>query len=395
VTSSDHYEQDLSAAKNTEGPLSGVRVVEISAKGAGPYAALLLAEYGADVVRIARPGRRDPAKAKFATLERSRPLVELDVKNEADRGKLVSLIREADVFIEGFRPGVMERLGIGPDECFGWNPRIVYARMTGWGQSGPLAQKAGHDLNFLAMSGALSTFGAKDREPAIPLNLVADFAGGSLFLVIGILLGLRVAQATGKGQVVDAAMLDGVASLMTATAGIRAPGDWVDERASNFLDGGAPFYRTYRTSDDRYVAVGAIEPEFWIRFLNTLGVTDAIGEQWDRAQWPSIAERLAKMFATRTRDEWTNIFAEVDCCFTPVLSLPEASSLPHAKERGIYDTAGGFPQPRSAPVLIKNAIHRYSAREGASTSDEVLARWKRRDEMETLRRAHEMTLLDD
>jgi alpha-methylacyl-CoA racemase len=380
VSSSDHYQQDISAAKSADGPLRGVRVVEMSAKGAGPYAALLLAEYGADVVRIARPGRNDPAKAKFSTLERSRPFVELDVKNEADRYKLASLIGEADVFIEGFRPGAMERLRMGPDECFGWNPRIVYARMTGWGQSGSLAQKAGHDLNFLAMSGALSAFGAKDREPAIPLNLVADFAGGSLFLVIGILLSLRVAQASGRGQVVDAAMLDGVASLMTATAGIRARGDWVDERQSNFLDGGAPFYRTYETLDGRYVAVGAIEPEFWIRFLNTLGVTDSIGGQWDRAQWPSIAERMAKIFATRTRDEWTDIFAEVDCCFTPVLSLSEALSLPHAKQRNIYDTDGGFPQPRSAPVLMDNTIHRYPSREGPSTSDDVLERWRRRDE---------------
>ena len=266
----------------------------MSAKGAGPYAALLLAEYGADVVRIARPGRSYPAKARFATLERSRPLVELDVKNENDRCKLLSLISEADVFIEGFRPGVMERLQIGPDQRFAVNRKIVYARMTGWGQTGSLSQKAGHDLNFLAMSGALSTFGSKDRDPAIPLNLVADFAGGSLFLVIGILLSLRVAQATGQGQVVDAAMLDGVASLMTATAGIRARGDRVDERQSNFLDGGAPFYRTYKTSDGRYVAIGAIEPEFWTRFLNKLGMTDSVGPQWDRAHWPDWSPRRGR-----------------------------------------------------------------------------------------------------
>lgn len=348
----------------------------MSAKGASPYAALLLAEYGADVVRVARPGRNEPAKAKFSTLERSRPVVELDVKKEADRCKLVSLVSEADVFIEGFRPGVMERLQIGPDECLGWNRKIVYARMTGWGQSGSLSQKAGHDLNFLAMSGALSAIGFKDREPAIPLNLVADFAGGSLFLVIGILLSLRVAQASGQGQVVDAAMLDGVASLMTATAGIRARGDWVDERQSNFLDGGAPFYRTYKTSDGRYVAIGAIEPEFWIRFLDKLGMTESIGGQWDRAHWLSAAEHLAKVFATRTRDEWTDFFADVDCCFTPVLSLFEAASLPHANERGIYDSASGFPQPRSAPVLTRNAIHRYPSREGSSTAADVLARWR-------------------
>lgn len=372
MSASDHCEREIVA----EGPLSGVRVVEMSAKGAGPYAALLLAEYGADVVRIARPGRNDPAKTRFSTLERSRPVVQLDAKNEADRSKLMSLICEADVFIEGFRPGVMERLGIGPDACFGWNPRIVYARMTGWGQSGSLSRKAGHDLNFLAMSGALSAFGPKDREPAIPLNLIADFAGGSLFLVIGILLSLRVAQATGKGQVVDAAMLDGVASLLTATAGIRARGDWVDERQSNFLDGGAPFYRTYRASDGRYVAVGATEPEFWTRLLNKLGLADLASRQWDRAQWPSTTERLAEIFATKTRDEWTSVFADVDCCFTPVLSLSEATSLRHAQERSLYDGDRGFPQPRSAPVLTRSAIHRYPSREGSSTSDEVLARWR-------------------
>lgn len=235
---SDNVGQNPSDAKMTMGPLAGVRVVEMSAFGPVPYAALLLAEYGADVVRICRLGRGGPVKARSSTLERSRPYIELDVKNETDRGKLASLIGEADVFIEGFRPGVMERLRLGPDECFGLNRRIIYARMTGWGQSGSLAQKAGHDLNFLAMSGALSAFGAKDREPAIPLNLLADFASGSLFLVIGVLLGLRVAQATGRGQVVDAAMLDGLASLMTENAGMRARGDWVDERQSNFLDGG-------------------------------------------------------------------------------------------------------------------------------------------------------------
>jgi alpha-methylacyl-CoA racemase len=363
-----------------DGPLKGVRVLEMNAKGAVPYAALLLAEYGADVVRIARPGRIDPVRAKFATLERSRPSIELDVKNEADRCKLISLISMADVVIEGFRPGVMERLQIGPDQCFNWNSRIVYARMTGWGQSGPLAQMAGHDLNFLAISGILSTFGSRDREPAIPLNLLADFSGGSLFLVIGILLSLRVAQTTGKGQVVDAAMLDGVSSLMTATAGIRARGDWVDERQSNFLDGGAPFYRTYGTSDGLYVAIGAIEPEFWARFLDRLGAKDLISRQWDRAEWPATGERLAKILATKTRDEWTEFFAGVDCCFTPVLSLSEAASTPQAKARGVYDSESGFSQPRSAPVLARGAIHRYPAREGSTTSDEVLARWKGSDE---------------
>lgn len=377
ISSNDMWRDphDLRAAG---APLAGVRVVEMNGLGPAPYASLLLAEYGADVVRVCRPGQVDPANARYATLERSRPYLELDVKNETDRSKLSSLIGEADVFIEGYRPGVMERLGLGPNECFGLNRKIVYARMTGWGQSGPLAQKAGHDLNYLAMSGALSALGARDREPAIPLNLVADFAGGSLFLIIGVLLALRVAHATGSGQVVDAAMLDGVASLMTATAGMRARGMWIDERQSNFLDGGAPFYRTYATSDGGYVAVGAIEPEFWNRFLSTLGEADLIGVQWDRKGWPLAIERLAKVFATRTRDEWVEVFKEVDCCFTPVLSLSEASSLPHAEERGIYDNDAGFPQPRSAPVLSGSQIRRYPAQEGCTDSDAVLARWRSR-----------------
>jgi len=349
----------------------------MGAKGPVPYAALLLAEYGAEVVRIIRPARHDTIKAKYSTLDRSRPHVELDVKSEDGRSMLESLIAQADVFMEGFRPGVMERLGLGPDDCIKRNPRLVYGRMTGWGQSGPLASKAGHDLNFLAMSGALSTFGPRAGDPAIPLNLLADFAGGSLFLVIGILLALRNVQETGRGQVIDAAMLDGVASLMTAMAGIRARGDWVDRRESNFLDGGAPFYRTYATSDDRHIAVGAIEPEFWALFLKTMGLTELMTlKQWDRTHWSSTAERLAKIFVTKSREHWMAVFADADCCVTPVLTLDEASALDQAKVRNLYDTDAGFPQPRSAPVLSGSTVRRYASREGGLSADDILAKWR-------------------
>jgi alpha-methylacyl-CoA racemase len=362
-----------------KGPLDGVRVLEMYARGPLSYAALLLAEYGAEVVRIVRPGQTDPDKLKYATLERSRGYIELDLKSEADRVALAALLGDADVLIEGFRPGVMERLGLGPDDCFKANPRIVYGRLTGWGQSGPLSRTAGHDLNFLALSGALSTFGARDREPAIPLNLVADYAGGSLFLVIGLLLALRVADATGRGQVIDAAMLDGVGALLTATAGFRARGDWVDRRQSNFLDGGAPFYRTYATSDGQYIVVGAIEPEFWHRLLTAVQASDLLErKQWDRTHWLSTADRLAEIFAAKTRDQWTDIFAVVDCCVSPVLSLAEAVSSPQASERKIYESDAGFPQPRSAPVLTYSPIRRYPSHEGATTAAALSRKWKRR-----------------
>jgi alpha-methylacyl-CoA racemase len=359
------------------GPLTGLRVVELAGLGPAPYACMLLAELGADVVRIDRPGAAslivDPEKD---ALNRSRPSVAVDLKSPGGRDVLLRLLDDADVLVEGLRPGVLERLGIGPDEVLGRNPRLVYARMTGWGQDGPLAERAGHDINYLGLTGALHAIGTADK-PAVPLNIGADFGGGSMFLLVGILAALFERGTSGRGQVVDAAMVDGASSLVTMIYGMLGAGLWQDRRAANLLDGGAPFYDTYACADGRHVAVGALEPQFYAAFVEGLGLTGALpGGQYDLAHWPEHRRRFAEAFATRTRDEWADVFAGTDACVTPVLGLREAPGHPHLAARGTFVEQDGASLPGPAPRFSRTpgAVRGPARRPGADTTA-VLTDW--------------------
>lgn len=324
--------------------LRGLRVVEFDCIGPGPFAAMLLADMGADVVRIARPGARKP---EVDVTLRGRRVVTLDLKREAEAA--LALLEPADVLIEGFRPGVMERLGLGPEVVAVRNPRLVYGRMTGWGQTGPVAATAGHDITYLAMTGALHAIGPA-AAPVPPLNLVGDYGGGALYLVAGVLAAVLSARTTGKGQVVDAAITDGVVSLLAMFQGMMAAGGWRDRREANWLDGGAHFYSTYECADGRHVAVGAIEPQFYATFLRLAGIDDpAFAAQHDRAAWPALKAKLAALFKTRTRDAWARVFAGSDACVAPVLSLVEAQSDPHLLARETFLTQGGVVQGAPAP----------------------------------------------
>ncbi|SDX37534.1 alpha-methylacyl-CoA racemase [Geodermatophilus africanus] len=332
------------------GPLAGIRVVELAGLGPAPYACLLLAELGADVVRVDRPGGGTQlVPAEQDALNRSRPSVAVDLKTPAGRDVVLRLAEAADVLVEGLRPGVTERLGVGPEDCWSRNPRLVYARMTGWGQDGPLADRAGHDINYLGLTGALHAIGTAET-PVVPLNIGADFGGGALFLVVGVLAALLERQTSGRGQVVDAAMVDGASSLVTMVYGLLGAGAWQDRRAANLLDGAAPFYGTYACADGRHVAVGAIEPQFHAQLLAGLEIDPgAHGGQLDLARWPEQRARIAAAFATRTRDEWAGAFAGTDACVTPVLGLTEAPSHPHLAARGTFADRGGHPEPAPAP----------------------------------------------
>jgi alpha-methylacyl-CoA racemase len=332
------------------GPLAGIRVVELAGLGPAPFACMLLAELGADVVRVDRPGGGTqlvhPAKE---ALHRSRPSIAVDLKTPAGRDVVLRLVEAADVLVEGLRPGVTERLGLGPEDCSARNPRLVYARMTGWGQDGPLAARAGHDINYLGLTGALHAIGTAE-DPVVPLNIGADFGGGAMFLVVGVLAALLERGSSGRGQTVDAAMVDGASALVTMVYGMLSAGMWQDRRAVNLLDGGAPFYRTYACSDGRHVAVGPIEPQFHAQLLAGLELTDRYpGGQLDVDRWPEQAALLADVFATRTRDEWAAHFADTDACVTPVLGLAEAPTHPHLAARGTFPDVGGGPQPGPAP----------------------------------------------
>jgi alpha-methylacyl-CoA racemase len=332
------------------GPLTGIRVVELTGLGPGPYACMLLAELGADVLRIDRPGGGTHlVRPEQELLHRSRPCAAIDLKVPAGRDAVLRLVESADVLVEGLRPGVTERLGLGPDECLGRNPRLVYARMTGWGQSGPLSGRAGHDINYLGLTGALHAIGPADK-PVPPLNIGADFGGGSMFLVVGVLAALLERAGSGRGQVVDAAMVDGAASLITMVHGMLGAGLWQDRRQANLLDGGAPFYDTYACRDGAHVAVGAIEPQFYAQLLDGLGLTGELpGGQYDVAHWPEQRRMIADVLATRTRDEWAANFAGTDACLTPVLALLEAPAHPHLAARGSFVEVEGRRQPGPAP----------------------------------------------
>jgi alpha-methylacyl-CoA racemase len=330
------------------GPLAGVRVIELGGIGPGPHAAMVLADLGADVVRVRRPGGLTMPAEDRDLLHRGKRIVDLDVKTQPTA--LLELVGKADVLLDCFRPGTCERLGIGPDDCGAVNPRLIFARITGWGQDGPLASTAGHDINYLSRTGALSAFGHRDRPPLPPMNLVADFGGGSMLVLLGIVTALYERERSGVGQVIDAAMVDGVSILAQMMWTMKATGSLRDERESFLLDGGAPFYRCYETSDGKYMAVGAIEPQFFAALLAGLGLSaDDVPGQLEIGSYPRLFEIFAARFATRTRDEWTAVFAGTDACVTPVLTWTEAASDDHLRARSTVITANGVDQAAPAP----------------------------------------------
>ena len=330
------------------GPLAGVKVIELGGIGPGPHAGMVLADLGADVVRVRRPGGLQMPSEDRDLLHRGKRIVDLDVKTQP--GTLLELAAKADVLLDCFRPGTCERLGIGPDDCAAVNPRLIYARITGWGQDGPLASTAGHDINYLSQTGALSALGYRDRPPMPPLNLVADFGGGSMLVLLGIVAALYERERSGRGQVVDAAMVDGVSVLAQMMWTMKSTGAMRDQRESFLLDGGAPFYRCYETSDGKYMAVGAIEPQFFAALLAGLDLpADEVPNQLDMGNFPRMRDIFAERFASRTRDEWTQVFAGSDACVTPVLTWSEAATNEHLNARSTVITAHGVEQAAPAP----------------------------------------------
>ncbi|MER5181156.1 CaiB/BaiF CoA-transferase family protein [Streptomyces sp. NPDC002896] len=354
------------------GPLAGVRVVELAGIGPGPFAAMLLADLGADVVRVDRPGGGglviDP---EYDITNRNKRSVLIDLKAENGPARVLDLVERADILIEGFRPGVAERLGIGPDVCRARNPRLVYGRMTGWGQHGPLADRAGHDIAYVALTGTLGMIGKPGEPPTVPVNLVGDFAGGSLYLVVGVLAALHHARATGTGQVVDAAIVDGASHLASMIHAMLAAGTWQDRRGANLLDGGCPFYGCYETADGGYMAVGALEQQFYDEFSELLGIRDEAPARWDLARWDELREAVAARFKTRTRDEWAAVFEDSDACVAPVLSLREAPAHPHLAARGTFTDHSGITQPAPAPRFsaTPTTVRSGPAQPGADTAD--------------------------
>ena len=336
-------------APGRTGPLTGIRLIELEAIGPVPLAAMILADLGAEVVRITRPSAGYWGAVGAAVVFRGRATVQLDLKAAADRDRLLDLVAGADGLIEGGRPGVMERLGLGPDVCIGRNPRLVYARVTGWGQEGPLAERAGHDITYLAMTGALHAIGKADRPPAVPLNLIGDYAGGTMFAALGIVSALLQVRASGRGQVIDVAMVDGVAVLLSLFHELLAAGRWRDARGMNFLDGAAPYYRCYACADGRHVAVGALEPAFFRQLLDGLDIPADRYDQTDQAGWPQMEQDFAAAFGSRPRDEWERRFAGTDACVAPVLSLTEAIQHPANTARQTFIRHNGVDQASPAP----------------------------------------------
>ncbi len=360
------------------GPLAGVKIVEIAGIGPGPFCAMMLADMGADVIRVDRAGNvrgGDPDVPPADLINRGRRSIGVDLKSPAGVETVLRLVEAADGLIEGFRPGVAERLGIGPDECLARNPAIAYGRMTGWGQDGPYAPTAGHDINYISLAGALEPMGRRGEAPVPPLNLVGDFGGGGMYLAFGLVCAILEARGSGQGQVVDAAMVDGAASLMTFFHGFRAMGIWNDERGTNMLDTGAHYYDVYECRDGAYVSIGSIEPQFYAELRDKLGLDDP---KWDaqmsRSEWPALKEELATIFRTRTRDEWCELLEGSDVCFAPVLTMAEAPEHPHNVARGTFTEVAGITQPRPAPRFSRTdgSIRRPPPHAGQHT-DEVLA----------------------
>ncbi|MBX3538919.1 MAG: CoA transferase [Chelatococcus sp.] len=354
--------------------LSGLKVVEFDALGPVPLCAMILADHGAELVRIVRPGTPVVDESVGGTiLHRGRPLVTLDLKKAEDREAALDIVAEADAVVEGFRPGVMERLGLGPEACQARNPKLVYGRMTGWGQSGPLAERAGHDINYIALTGALAAIGPAEA-PVPPLNVIGDYAGGTMFLAFGILAGLIEAQRTGRGRVVDVAMCDAVPVLLSLVQAFRQTGGWEDARTRNLLDGGAPFYRCYACRDGGFVAVGALEPQFYAALLHGLGLAPAYYPQYPREGWPKIQAAIASRFLTRDRDAWADHFTGIDACVSPVLTIGEATDAPHLKERRVFRQRDGIIEAAPAPRFGDPAALPPPATE--VTPEELLARWR-------------------
>jgi alpha-methylacyl-CoA racemase len=360
------------------GPLAGLQVVELASIGPGPFAAMLLADLGATVVRIDRTepsGLGVPVPARFDVGGRGRRSVALDIKRPAGREAALRLVDRADVLIEGWRPGVAERLGLGPDDCLARNPGLVYGRMTGFGQQGPLALAAGHDLNYIALTGALHAIGPA-AQPLPPLNLVGDYGGGALYLAFGLMAALFERQQSGRGQVVDAAMVDGASSLMSLFHGLAASGQWDPaQRAANLLDGGAPFYATYETADGRFVSIGALEPKFFAELARRIGLDDRfVKRQYDRRCWPELREELTRIMRGKSRDEWSALLEGSDACFAPVLTLSEAAEHPHARERAAFVDVGGLRQPAPAPRFSRSSPSTPAAApEAGAHTEAVLA----------------------
>jgi alpha-methylacyl-CoA racemase len=363
------------------GPLNGVKIVEIAGIGPGPVAAMLLADMGATVIRVDRKepsGLGLPRPIEYDVALRNRKSIRVDLKDPAGRSLVLDLIGKADALIEGFRPGVLERLGLGPDDCLARNPALVYGRVTGWGQDGPLAQCAGHDINYISITGVLNAIGRRGQPPSIPLNVIGDYAGGSLYLALGILAGVLEARSSGKGQVVDAAIVDGVASLMTVLVGLKEGGMMAGQRGTNLLDSGAPFYEVYECADGKYVSIGPIERKFYLQLLERIGV-DAkdLGNQADEHDWPKAKEVLASVFRSKTRAEWTALLEGTDACFAPVLDLDEAYAHPHLKARGTYVDVAGVMQPAPAPRFsrTKPDVPKPPAELTAENAIAALAGW--------------------
>jgi alpha-methylacyl-CoA racemase len=353
-------------------PLASTRVVVLGGQGPVPFAAMVLADLGAAVVRVDRADDSMGDPPLDAVFRRGQRSIVADLKDDDDRTLVRALVQRADVLLEGFRPGVAERLGFGPEAFADSNPGLVYGRMTGWGQDGPLAQEPGHDINYIAIAGLLGSIGDAGHPPRPPLNVVGDFAGGGLLLVIGVLSALVERQRSGRGQVVDAAMVDGVGTLMAPVLSLWSRGDWVDARDANFMDGAAPFYRTYETSDGRYVAVGAVEPEFYVALLRGLGIDDLDpATQWDRSRWLEMSDRMASVFRARTRDEWAQAFAGAGACVSPVLTVSEVAAHPHSVARGAHAVVDGLLQPVPAPRFSRNATRPIGpwARPGQHTEE--------------------------
>jgi alpha-methylacyl-CoA racemase len=364
------------------GPLTGLRVIELAGIGPGPFAAMMLADMGAEVIRVERAGAvRTPAPdgPAWDVLQRGRRSVGIDLKQADGVETLLRLVESADALVEGFRPGVMERLGLGPDVCLARNPRLVFGRMTGWVQTGPYAQAAGHDINYISLAGALAHFGRRGEAPVPPLNMVGDFGGGGMFLAFGVVCALLEAGRSGQGQVVDAAMVDGTAALMTMFWAFRHVGAFDEtQRGTNLLDTGAHFYDVYECADGRHISIGSIEPQFYAELLRLTGLADdeAFSAQMDKQQWPELKERLRVVFLAKSRDEWCALMEHTDVCFAPVLTMAEAASHPHNVERGLIVERGGVAQPAPAPRFSRTpgAISRPPAHPGQHTR-EVLEEW--------------------
>ena len=361
------------------GALAGLKVLELAAIGPVPFCGMMLADMGADVVRVDRrvqSGLGFALPPQFDVMGRGRRSIALDLKDPKDVALVQRLIDQADILIEGFRPGVMERLGLGPDLCLARNARLVYGRMTGWGQTGPLADAAGHDLNYIALTGALAAIGP-EATPLPPLNLVGDFGGGGMMLTVGVLAALVEARQSGKGQVVDASMVEGASLLMASTYGMRAAGLWNDQRANNPLDGGAPWYSTYPTSDGQFISIAAIEPKFYAELLERIGLNPAeIPGQHDRAGWPQLRERFRSVFASQTRAHWVSLLEGTDVCFAPVLSMTEARAHPHNQARAVLVEQEGVTQPAPAPRFSRTPSRLRGASPAPDAQrDEVLRDW--------------------